>query len=39
MFNEAIKEYEEYLKWTNDPPEEKENVQKIVDYLKSITGK
>mgnify|MGYP000172445836 CR=1 FL=1 len=39
MFNEAIKEYEEYLKWTNDPPEEKESVQKIVDYLKSITGK
>ncbi len=39
MFNEAIKEYEEYLKYTNDPPEEKESVQKIVDYLKSITGK
>jgi len=39
MFNEAIREYEEYLKWTNDPPEEKENVRKIVDYLKSITGK
>lgn len=39
MLNEAIREYEEYLKWTNDPQEEKESVQKIVDYLKSIIGK
>lgn len=39
MLNEALKEYEEYLKYTNDPPEEKENVSKIVQYLKSMLGK
>jgi len=39
MFNEAIREYEEYLKWTNDPEEDKERVRKIIDYLKTITGK
>lgn len=36
MYKEAIKEYEEYLKYTSDPPEEKERVRKLVEYLKTM---
>lgn len=39
MFKEAIKEYEEYLKYTHDPPDEKERVKKIVEYLKTMVNK
>jgi len=36
MFKEALKEFEAYLKYTNDPPQETEQVRKIVEYLKSL---
>ncbi len=36
MYAEALKEYKIYMRYTQDPPEIKESVQRIIDYLEQV---